>query len=499
MRDSDSNAGSTVSRGTLALGLIAAVEAVVIVVVLVLMTSEPEPSTGARMPSPPDADVAPSFDVPGASDAPNDQTRADHARALPRRMESSDSPQPIVSPHAESDPVGILLCGTVAAENGHAIEGSDCRLRLSDSDVRIGVNHGAYAVGGLEPGPLKVTCSAEGYLSETASIELDAARPIERLDFLLASAPCVPVSLRAPDGRPLLQVLKQAKVPGRFRPIATVEPLTRDLPDDSLVISDWTLFTELESPSGEDAEWHARGFDGVLRLSVPLPVHVGAGWGGQVVASERVVEDRVGVTFTLPVDAFLNELCAVRVRIVDATDRRPLSGALGQLDNISFIPCDDSGSLLFERVPPGKHRLFVHPPGSWQGQSGFFMFPNLAEAAYDEADVALELAAGQQLDLGELPLQLTFAVRGRITDATGRPIAVEVTADRVDPSRDPALPQRSLRARVDETAGSFVLRLAPGRWDLRAGVDRSAAAPTLVDVRGDVDDVHVVGVGFPLK
>lgn len=501
MRDRDASPGRKPrSRAALVLGLLAAIEAVAIVALLLTRGSGAE-GTPAFAGGHDSTILPPRFSAPVA-DGPGDSTAGrtavdPGAERLQPASTDGPSPEPLVPPASSGGDVGIVLCGTVAAEDGHLL--AHVEMELSPSDARVRVNRGVYAVAGLAPGPLNVSCSAPGFMPQTVAIQLDAARPVEHLDFLLALAPSIPVRFRSQDGWPLFELLDQAKVPGRLEPIVTHEPLTGDVLAAIPHLANWTRFSETEDPTDSQAALIATGWDGVLELSVPLPVWVSATWDHRVLAAEPVVNGEAGVSFVIPIETFLGALCTVRARVVDVADGKPVPGALGQLDNKQYVPFDAQASVVFERVPSGSHTLFIHPPGAWMSLGESLMMPGAAQADFGEVSLPLALAPGQSLDLGDIPLQRTVMVRGHVVDVAGRSIAVPVTADRIDIDPKAPLAGRTYRARVTDGDGSFSIRLVPGRWSFQAGVQAPDLPPAIVDVRGEIESLRLVGAGVPIQ
>jgi len=482
----------------LLLGIVAALEAVAIAALLVLRPPSPEAgvegvAAGVRESARADArDAAPS-PLPPARERPDDGSGDDRAATLPAT--ATGSPQSLVAPALAGGEVGIVLCGMVAAADGEPIDDALVVLEFSDRDSDVGPVRGAWSAAGFAPGPVHVSCMAVGFLSQSLELELDASRPVERHDFRLELAPSIPVAFRTPDGQPLLPQLEAAMIPGKLRAIATLEaPGAELILDATPQLGAWLQFGSAARQEGLDGELAGQGWTGLIKPNRPAPFFVSAVWGRQVLASERVTSANAQVTFSFALDTFFAALGSVRARVVDRADRRPVAGVLAQLDS-TLLDLGDDGTLLFERVAPGKHTLKLFPPGAWQhiaGDSTMMSAPGTGD--YERLELAVECQAGQQLDLGDLAVQSTVTVRGRVTNAAGVPIVTTVTvrcADADAPAGDVVL-----HPAVDEHGG-FVVHLVPGHWSFSAGPD-STAVVRVVDVTGDIDDLQIIGVGAPV-
>jgi len=484
-RDPDPSARTGRSRAALVLGAIAAIEAVAIVLLVMTRAPEPERALAARAPLEQPRPAAPAF----SAHEPGTETLA---ATTPT---SESAPQPLAVAGADTLAVGIVLCGHVTVDDGRPLRGCFVEIFQEHADVaRVDVDRDSYAVAGLEPGLYSVACHAEGCLSAPVQIGLDAARPVERLDLFLERTPVIPVRIRTPDARALLPLFEQAKLPGRLCPVVTLQAPAHDLGDEAQPAQTWTELSKILDEEEGKAELQAGDWDGVLSVQVRLPVYVNLVWDRRVLATQAVSTASAGVSFTVDFEALMRELSSVRARVVDFDSGQPVEGALAQLDR-DYLQGDDSGVFRFDKVTPGPHTLHIIPPGAWFGISDSLAIVGANDATHAEANVSLETQAGQQLDLGDLRLQRTVEVRGRVTDAGGRPLAVNVIATRADADADSQ--SRSSRLVVSPNAndGSFSVRVVPGRWNFSTSHDSQAPGAKVLDIRGDIDGVNLIGVG----
>ena len=472
-----------------ALALVAALEAVVIVALLTARL----PSDEARIDSAPGAtreSVADTDATPRS--APSIRPRDKGGDTLPAAP--SAAPQAIVAPDAAGGELGIVIYGSVAAADGASIGDDRVVLGFSDRDSEVTPERGAWSAAGFSPGTVAVTCMAQGFLSQTRQLELDTSRPVERLDFRLQFAPFIPIAFRTPDGQPLLPQLEAAMIPGRVRAVATLEAPGSELTGATPQLGAWRQFGSRPPTEDDDFEPFTQGWSGLIKPNRPPPFFISAVWGKQVLAVEPVTSPEARITFTFALDTFLAGLGSVRARVVDRADRRPVAGFLAQLDS-TLLDVADDGTLLFSRVAPGKHTLKLFPPGAWQHMGGGSTMMSAPGAGdYEQLELAVECQAGQQLDLGDLTVQSTVTVRGRVTNAAGAPIVTSVSVRAAD--ADATAGDAVLHPAVDEHGG-FLVHLVPGRWSFSAGPD-STAIPRVVNVTGDVDDVILIGVGAPV-
>ena len=476
------------------LGVLTALEAVVIVALLLrepLIEPAQAPSFGETSDG---SDRAP-IPAPRTGELPKPDIAA-HPAAV---STSTASPQLLEAPSSLDEGLGLMIVGTVRAADDQAIDDSLVWLKLSDRDDSFGISHGAYAIAGLEPGVIAVECEAVGYTSQVANLALDASRPIERHDFRLEAASIVPVALRTPEGQPLLREFEDARIPGRLWPLVSPEALVVGSPAPPTLDVDWIVFEQQPDPAeGDDAELVAQGWTGKLSVGRAPPFHVSLAWSSHVLDSRRVEDSAAGVVFTVPLSRFLDELCGVRARIIDAADRRPVAGFLAQLDNEQPVDVGEDGVLQLERVTPGGHLIYFYPPGAWQRIDGGSMVLRAPGSGdYERPSFPIKCLAGQVLDLGELAVRRTVIVRGRVTNGSGVPVVSTVQATLVDYGVGPGSVKTVLNAVVDVQDGSFTLHVVPGRWSFSAGPD-SSASPRLVDVTDDVDDLRLIGVGAPV-
>ena len=475
----------------LVLGLLAAIEAVAIVLLLMTRASEPGVALSVRLPLEPAAPSAPAFSSP-SRERGNEPDRPLSAATAPK---SDAEPQPLVTAGPDTGAVGIVLCGTVTVDDGRPLR--NCSVEVFQENVsgeaRVNVDRDAYAIAGLEPGVYSVSCSAEGCLSRPVQIGLDASRPVERLDLQLERTPVIPVRIRTPDGRPLLPLFEEAQLPGRLRPIVT-QAAPAGEPPEWQPSQIWTETSKLLDEDEGVAELRAGDWDGVLRVQVSLPLFVSLVWDRRVLATQPVTAPGAGVSFTVALDTLLGELSTVRVRAIDFDSGQPVEGALAQLDS-EYLQGDDTGVFQFDKVTPGPHTLHLIPPGAWFGISDSLAIVGANDATHADASVSLEAKPGQHLDLGDLRLQRTVQVRGRVTDAGGQPLAVDVIATRAEADADSKSRSSRLVVSPNPNDGSFSVRVVPGRWNFSTSNDSQAPGAKLLDIRGDIDGVNLIGVG----
>jgi hypothetical protein len=486
-RDPDPTARTGRSRAALVLGLLVAIEAVAIVFLVMTRASEAERAPTLRAPTEQAAPVVPAFSPPSV----------DHEREAARSTElgapPKTEPQPLSAPRADTAAVGLVLCGTVTVDDGRPL--GECTVEVDEGPIEahVPVNQGTYSVAGLEPGLCTVSCSADGCLSRPVQVALDASRPIERLDLRLERLPVIPVRIRTPDGRSLLELFDEARLPGRLRPSVTLQAPSPLAPFGEEVSANWTDLVHGLADSPGEVELKAAGWDGVLRVRVPLPVYVNLMWEQRVLATEAVTAPGAGATFTVDLDALLRELCTVRARVVDFDSGLPVDGALAELDKV-YLRGDASGVFVFERVTPGPNVLHIHPPGAWMGISDSLVLSGANQATHSDANIAIDPKAGEPLDLGDLRLLRTVQVRGRVTDAAGQPLDTVVTATRVDVDTESKSRSSRLVVQPNGNDGTFSVRVVPGRWSFSPSSDAQAPGAKLLDIRGDIEGVNLIGV-----
>ncbi|HZJ69986.1 MAG TPA: carboxypeptidase-like regulatory domain-containing protein, partial [Planctomycetota bacterium] len=321
MRDRDPNPSghSPRPRAALVLGAVAAIEAVAIVLLVMTRTAEPERAPTLRAPTEQAEPAVPTF-APPSVDRERGAARSTDLGAPPNA-----EPQPLAAPRADTGAVGLVLCGTVTVDDGRPL--GECTVEVDEGpiEVHVPVHQGTYSVAGLEPGVCTVSCSADGCLSRPLQVALDASRPIERLDLRLERLPVIPVRIRTPEGRSLLELFDEAKLPGRLRPSVTLQAPSPQAPFGEEVSANWTDFVHGLADSPGEAELKTAGWDGVLRVQVRLPVYVNLVWDRRVLATQSVSTASAGVSFTVDFEALMRELsqrALHRLAAVEVDDAR---------------------------------------------------------------------------------------------------------------------------------------------------------------------------------
>lgn len=318
---------------------------------------------------------------------------------------------------------------------------------------------GHYSLAGLAPGTWKLFAGAPGYHDFETEVELSAEAPIVQRDLTLEPAVKLRIRLTTPAGERFSDVLKARgraglRDPGVPLPVATLAAPgptieeARDAMEDPVGVGSFVSSGPL---------WEAVGpeFLGVLVLSVEPPVFVSLVVGTRVIATQRVEAGVEEVSFVLDPETLLGQQCSVRLRAVAADTGAPLDGEVGIDDNTFSILREGAWSHI---LMPGKHTLRITVHG------------------YARLPFALELAPGQELDLGEIALPTELTIEGRLLDSDDRPVVGNLELGEVD--EHGVLRFREYRSyAADETGSYHIYGLVPGRYVLRTAADDDVALP----------------------
>lgn len=358
----------------------------------------------------------------------------------------------------------FVVHGTLLGRSGEVLRSRNPYLSATDAaGDRVGTNaspDGHYALTGLAPGPWTLTASAQGHRMVQASLELGANQPIVRRDFVLEPSVVLPVRVLTTAGQPLSQALRERGQSGarnavRPLPVATREPPGPTIQDavdagnNRVGVGNFRDYGSLVEGLGPECL-------GALEIEGDLPVSVSLVVGARVVATQRVEPGASEARFTVDIDELLAQQAVVRARFVDEASGAALQGSLDiePLDSGAYVRDGDWSQTL----PPGRYTLRFDSQG------------------HARIPIALELTAGQELDLGEVRVPLGLTIEGRLLDAEGQPVLSDLELGQRDASGKLRFDQ-SVSYRSDASGNYRIPALVAGRFVLRTAGDDEIVHP----------------------
>lgn len=356
-------------------------------------------------------DAGPPAAAPVASpDAP----APDPARML--RGESVPAPEPASSAKAPHPPAPrsdgrVCLIGSVVDENGAPIIQPWVQIHNENGDseqITLGPGQSTFLLVDRLPGDYELEIQATGYAAMRGPVRLRASPGLQRQTFRLERAWRVLVRVETEAGERLVDWLARSTsgTSREFRPLFAVliNPPTSDLAarDYPPFRSELGVFVAHDQAAGIPAGW-----DGALDVASEPPLHAAAWLGSLLLGSAplRAGEDRL--TIVVNEQVLATRLSIVTLQAVDAISRAPLPLAKVALTpqwmGSSGKPVDDAGRIRFEHQIPGRMDLEIFCAG------------------YGSTYRDLTLRPGETLDLGEIGLSRTGAIRGRVLDPQGNP------------------------------------------------------------------------------
>lgn len=431
---------------------LAGLQAAVIVVLLVLVWRGAETAVPAAPP--------PSGSLP--------------ASAPPPRLEAvplpAAAPPTVTAPVSEAAPappapLGTVLLGRVVDAAGEPVRGAHVSFwRVGGKEPLASfATHlrPEFAVAGFEPGPLEVQARATGYTDLRETIDVPVDTPWLRRDIVLAKAWILAVKIVTADGTPMHEALRALHA---ARPalqwvdigaLATLAQPSGDFPptdnrEARNGVGRWRSATGFEGMT--EGPRVGKGFAGVLELGERQSLWISAVLRHRLLASARVEPGQEEVTLTVALEAVLQSLCTVRVRVVDGTTGAPVAGAEVSLTDAQTGSrgerTDAEGNVELRDLRPGLLGLSISAGDRYTGGH-------------------VELQPGQVLDLGALAVSPYRVIEGRCQGLPAATGELSVYVWSVDPPPHPALRGGSFNARVADD-GTFKLRLHDGRYLVRA-------------------------------
>lgn len=403
------------------LAVVLAIADVALFLVWAQPTVEPSPHAAAPLPT-----AAPAVARPANGDIAT-PAPASSAASSTTRIATATSPSASTA----------IVFGTVRLADGMPADG---HAWLSGEGVPKGgssITAGTFLFAGVPPGRFTFRTRIEQTMPMEREVEVVAPRT--RLDVQLDAAWLLTVNAVTPEGLPLKEELAKAapgarSIDGALTALAFSDPIRGDLP-----------LTELRQPTGGLGEFRGDDFMrrgkalpkqtlGVLTLPAGKPAHVALLLRSAVVATQLVTAGQTEVVFTVPVADVTARLGRVRLRLLDPAGNALPKVQVALNDRQSGgggKATDADGRVVFEHLRPGRLGLEVHHP------------------SLQPPSVQIDVAAGADLDLGDIVLQTRSTLTLRIAGADDSTRATSTALDGTLPGR--ARPGRnSLRVEKGE-------------------------------------------------
>jgi len=369
----------------------------------------------------------------------------------------------------------VLVHGRLlAADGGAPPTDASVSFRAGKAWRAATTNADRFAVPGLAPGTWTLRVTADGFASHEAecTLEQDA---LQTMDVSLRRAQCVKVFLHTPDGGSLAAALAKVGVWQGLTVVATATALDRDLPateNSSVGDLDGGRY---RSKQDRNASQAADVPDGELQLD-QAPVHAALLLRHVVLAQQLVAPAQDTLTFTIDPATMLAKLATVRLRLVDADSREPLSGMVTietAQGGGARGKTDAEGRLVIEHVLPGTGALQARPK------------------EHEALWTIVRIPSGGEVDLGEIAVHRTVPLSGRVLDALHQPVSGTVQWTPLDTMTFPRLLVDRRSTTVDGD-GEFRLQVGRRRYVVIAhGSDGSIGYATGEGGSSEVCEIRV--------
>ena len=379
--------------------------------------------------------------------------------AAPEREAIERPPEPA---RAIADP--IVLRGTVRAHRGGPLDGATVTFEDEAGNRRaLTATYGAYEERGLAPGPLALRCHAPGFVADERLVVLDAARPEQREDFVLARTIEIPVRILGPGGAAEPRDPDLRGLGGALRVVATSAA-----PADAADLREGASSYQPASDGGilPDVHEPADGRSGVLTLRRPPPLYVSLVHGHEVLETRSLPAPVPELAFTVDPERLRARLCGFELRLVEGATGAPFARQAALLfgrESTASINADENGRVRARGLLAGPYLLTA--------------------AGRDTASLLFELLPGEQRDLGELALRPAVAVRGVLLDPDGRPVRGWARA--LGEGLPPGIQERFFRGSASASGERFELRLSDERALVEFGAGQDLDPPAEIVVRRD--------------
>lgn len=321
---------------------------------------------------------------------------ASDAPAAPRPADTAPSPVP-----ATAAATAAVLYGTVRRADGTSISEGFCWLQQDGKQVgTAGLTNGTFTFAGLQPGVHRLTSRIADELPLDRELLVQA--PSTRLDLELAPRWVLRVDATTPDGAPLTEALAKKMGGLSMRSVharAFPEALTGDLPSSASIEFEAGLgpFRANDVFGMRNQKALPKQTVGVLTMPPDRPAQVVLLLGSTVLAQQQATPGQAEVTFVLATEAVLGRTGTARFRCLDA-EGKPVARArvsVGSGSGSHFSEksvTDEQGVFVAKDLLPGRIRF-----GIYDGERSL-------------PPLQFDLAAGAEVDLGDVVLQKTVAL-----------------------------------------------------------------------------------------
>lgn len=384
------------------------------------------------------------------------------AKAAQERVSALGSADDVPTPLATR---GIELSVVLSEPDGTRVLGNDVAIDLTRADERqTGRSNlaGAFEFGPLAPG--HVSLAVRSPLHEPAQLELDltANEPHVVREIVLVPWVFITVRARTPEGRPLAREMMSSRAFNySFRDIRAVA--TRAPPSaghdgvlrvgaDELGGYSGIGFPRTDWPrddSPDDAIGSVR-FDG-------SPAYVSLAVADVVIATQFVAAGGTDVLFTLSTDQVAGSSSGVRVRVIDARTREPVREAVVSIAEGIERSRDQAATLAGDSGVVER-----------RGLAGTEVVVRVRCDGYAAESRVVPLRPGSVSDVGDLALEPSLIVRGKVRDLAGADTEHVLEFVPLDPAHG-RWPQRFY---ADGEAGFTATEIGPWPYVVRSTVER---------------------------
>lgn len=275
---------------------------------------------------------------------------------------------------------------------------------------------GVFHFDGLRPDRWQLFAEAPGCQSKRMEIEIKSNESEKNLDVSLDAVIQLRVKLVTPDGKDLREaILAEGHASFPFVPVPFARRIrpterTRDLSEDPARrygSGRWRNGSDFPDDTLGDAS-------GILEVHDRLPLCVGVSACGFVLETRMVHSGEEEVVFVIDPEKIRALAATVAFRVASKEDGLPIHGVVASIEGLPEVASDATGAVEMEKVPPGRRLLVLEAPG------------------YGRREEWIEVPPGARTDFGTRSFGHPVEISGRVVDAHGSPLQVNLDLFSVD-------------------------------------------------------------------